>query len=287
MVARVLSLFIRNIMRFNMQMRVWTTLWLPMLCAGTTAGGHAIRSRPAVRRQPGWQQRQPGNSGNLATAAGNLVTTAGAAQLRGLTVAFRRPPLMDPYCARGAGGLSTLLLLLPGLVARRRGDARRARWYGIQTAIAFFSDYVMIGSLSICHGIDRLCASYTFASLTLRAWRGSPTPPQRSGPQQGAPAGEAPRARPRLVRVGCLAAGVPALWCKARAAEAAQRGEARCEPSSVAPRPWRPGHGARAMAAGRRGSGARARPRVRCPGCDAQGAMVRWPLELPFEVQQC
>ena len=222
---------------FNMHMRVWATLWLPMLCAGTTAGGHAIRSRPAVRRQPGWQQRQPGNSGNLATAAGNLVTTAGAAQLRGLTVAFRRPPLMDPYCARGAGGLSTLLLLLPGLVARRRGDARRARWYGIQTAIAFFSDYVMIGSLSICHGIDRLCASYTFASLTLRAWRGSPTPPQRSGPQQGAPAGEAPRARPRLVRVGCLAAGVPALWCKARAAEAAQRGEARCEPSSVAPRP--------------------------------------------------
>jgi hypothetical protein len=184
---------------------------------------------------------------------------------------------MDPYCARGAGGLSTLLLLLPGLVARRRGDARRARWYGIQTAIAFFSDYVMIGSLSICHGIDRLCASYTFASLTLRAWRGSPTPPQRSGPQQGAPAGEAPRARPRLVRVGCLAAGVPALWCKARAAEAAQRGEARCEPSSVAPRPWRPGHGARAMAAGRRGSGARARPRVRCPGCDGAVAAHRIP----------
>ena len=103
-------------------------LYLPMLCAGTAAGGHAIRGRPAVRR------------------AGNLVTTAGAAQLRGLTVAFRRPPLMDPYCARGAGGLSTLLLLLPGLVARRRGDARRARWFGIQTAIAFISDYVMIGA---------------------------------------------------------------------------------------------------------------------------------------------
>ena len=206
-------------------MRVFAALWLPMLCAGTTAGGHAIRGRPAVRR------------------AGSLVTTAGAAQLRGLTVAFRRPPLMDPYCARGAGGLSTLLLLLPGLVARRRGDARRARWYGIQTAIAFISDYVMIGALSICHGIDRLCASYTFASLTLRAYRGRPTPPQRSAPQQGAPAGEAPRARPRLVRVGCLAAGVPAVWCKARAAEAAQRGEARCEPSSVAPPPWRPGEG--------------------------------------------
>ena len=167
-------------------MRLLAALCLPMLCAGTTAGGHAIRGRPAVRR------------------AGNLVTTAGAAQLRGLTVAFRRPPLMDPYCARGAGGLSTLLLLLPGLVARRRGDARRARWFGIQTAIAFISDYVMIGALSICHGIDRLCASYTFASLTLRAYRGRPTPPQRSAPQQGAPAGEAPRARPRLVRVGCL-----------------------------------------------------------------------------------
>ena len=206
-------------------MRVFAALCLPMLCAGTTAGGHAVRGRPAVRR------------------AGNLVTTAGAAQLRGLTVAFRRPPLMDPYCARGAGGLSTLLLLLPGLVARRRGDARRARWFGIQTAIAFISDYVMIGALSICHGIDRLCASYTFASLTLRAYRGRPTPPQRSAPQQGAPAGEAPRARPRLVRVGCLAAGVPAVWCKARAAEAAQRGEARCEPSSVAPEPWRPGEG--------------------------------------------
>ena len=209
-------------------MRMLAALWLPMLCAGTTAGGHAIRGRPAVRR------------------AGNLVTTAGAAQLRGLTVAFRRPPLMDPYCARGAGGLSTLLLLLPGLVARRRGDARRARWFGIQTAIAFISDYVMIGALSICHGIDRLCASYTFASLTLRAYRGRPTPPQRSAPQQGAPAGEAPRARPRLVRVGCLAAGVPAVWCKARAAEAAQRGEARCEPSLVAPGPLRQGHGARA-----------------------------------------
>ena len=206
-------------------MRLCAALWLPMLCAGTAAGGHAIRGRPAVRR------------------AGNLVTTAGAAQLRGLTVAFRRPPLMDPYCARGAGGLSTLLLLLPGLVARRRGDARRARWFGIQTAIAFISDYVMIGALSICHGIDRLCASYTFASLTLRAYRGRPTPPQRSAPQQGAPAGEAPRARPRLVRVGCLAAGVPAVWCKARAAEAAQRGEARCRASSVAPPPWRQGEG--------------------------------------------
>ena len=194
-------------------------VWLPMLCV-STAAGHAISSRPAVRRH----------------AAGNLITTAAVAQLRGLTVAFRQPPLMDPYCARGAGGLSTLLLLLPGLVARRRGDARRARWYGIQTAMAFIADYVMIGSLSIFHGIDRLCATYTLASLTLRAWRGNRARPPRSGSRQGAPAREAPPPRrPRLVRVGCLAAGVPALWCKARGAKAAQRGDARCQASSVAP----------------------------------------------------
>ena len=207
--------------------RMSAPVWLRMLCAGTAAGGHAIRSRPAVRRH----------------AAGNLVTTAAVAQLRGLTVAFRQPPLMDPYCARGAGGLSTLLLLLPGLVARRRGDARRARWYGVQTAMAFIADYVMIGSLSIFHGMDRLCATYTLASLTLRAWRGNRTRPQRSGPRQGAPAREAPPPprRPRLVRVGCLAAGMPALWCKARGAKAAQRGDARCQTSSVAPDPGRNG----------------------------------------------
>ena len=202
--------------------RMSAPVWLRMLCAGTAAGGHAIRSRPAVRRH----------------AAGNLVTTAAVAQLRGLTVAFRQPPLMDPYCARGAGGLSTLLLLLPGLVARRRGDARRARWYGVQTAMAFIADYVMIGSLSICHGIDRLCATYTLASLTLRACRGNRTRPQRTGPRQGAPAWEAPPPRPRRARAGCLAAGVPALWCKARGTKAAQRGDARCQPSLVAP-----GHG--------------------------------------------
>jgi hypothetical protein len=184
------------------------TMWFATtLCAGTAAGD-AIRSRPVVRHH----------------AAGNLVTTAAVAQLRGLTVAFRQPPLMDPYCARGAGGLSTLLLLLPGLVARHRGDARRARWYSVQTAVAFIADYVMIGSLSIYHGIDRLCATYTLASLMLRACRGSRTWRLRSGPRQGAPAWEAPPPRPRLVRVGCLAAGVPALWCKARGAKAAQRG---------------------------------------------------------------
>ena len=192
-----------------------------MLFLGTTTG-HAIR--PAARRP----------------AAADLVTTAAVAQLRGLTVAFRRPPLMDPYCSRGAGGLSTLLLLLPGLIAHRRGDARRARWYGVQTAMAFIADYAMIGRLSVFHGLDRLCATYTVASLTLRACRGSRTRPLRSGPRQGAPAMEAPPPRPRLARVHCIVSGVPALWCKARGAKAAQRGAARCQPSSIAP-----GHGPR------------------------------------------
>ena len=194
-------------------MRLSFGMLAPILCAGTAAG-HSIRPLAMTRG-----------------VAADLVTTVTVAQFRGLTVAFRQPPLMDPFCCRGAGGLSTLLLILPGIVAHQRGDARRARWYGVQTAMAFIADYVMIGSLSIFHGIDRLCATYTVASLTLRAWRGNRGLPPRL---QGAPspAREAPPPRRRRARVGCLAAGVPALWCKARGAKAATRGDAHCQSSS-------------------------------------------------------
>ena len=154
--------------------------------------------------------------GLTATVASDALALCGG-HLKGLTSSFRDSAghahggLIIP---RGAGGWTTLLLFAPGVVAYHRGDEERARWWALQTAIAFVADYVFMPCKSIFHGIDRCCASYSLISSALRSWRGSPH--------------RRPKARARTVqtRAVCLAAGVPALLCKSQSFKAVRRGDA-------------------------------------------------------------
>ena len=147
----------------------------------------------------------------VAAASMDTIALCGG-QLKGLSVKFRDPPMMG--IPRGAGGVTTLLFLGPALIAQRRGDERRARWWAMQTVAAFLADYVFVGGKSAWHGIDRVCASYSVASLLARSWRGS----SRNGTDTGS--------RTARTRAACISAGIPAIMCKARAFKAVPSGAA-------------------------------------------------------------
>ena len=140
--------------------------------------------------------------------------------LKGLTTSFCESAghahggLVIP---RGAGGWTTLLLLAPGIVAHRKGDARRAKWWALQSLIAYVADYVFMPCRSIFHGIDRCCASYSLASSAVRAWAGNPHLSHHQYPHA--------RTRTFRSRAICLSAGVPALLAKSQSFNAVQRGD--------------------------------------------------------------